>query len=330
MKYPRRLLLRACISALLMGAVCAYGAPAAWKPHKNVELIVPTGPGSGVDRTMRLIQKILQEEKLVGSTMSVVNKPGGGGALGWNYLGEHAGDAHYVEIATATLLTNHIIGRSPADYTNFTPLAILSSEYVAFAVNGASPLHGAQDLVGRLRKDPASVSFALAPGLGNNFHVALALFMKAAGGDPRKLKVIAFSSSGNARTALLGDHVDVVSTGASNIIPYLKGGQLRIIGIAAPHRMGGPLADVPTLKEQGVNVVTVQWRGLLGAKGISAAQVAFWNKALAQMVKSKDWKDDLAHHALVDSYMSGDKAKQFLDEQYTALKSALAAAGMAK
>ena len=135
---------RCAFSALVLLAACAGSAihaQPAWRPDKNMELIVPSNAGSGADASARLIQKIWQDAKLLDTTITVNNKPGGGGAVAWTYLNTHPGDGHYLAFTSATLLTNKLAGLNPLGYTDVTPIANLLSEYIAFSVKADSPIH---------------------------------------------------------------------------------------------------------------------------------------------------------------------------------------------
>src|SRR5450759_2832510 len=158
----------------------ANNAIAQWKPDKPIEIIVGTGVGGGQDKSARKVQTILQERRLVDVPVTVVNKPGGGGAVGWTYLNQHAGEGNIIYVGNPTLLTNHIVGRSPINYTHITPLAILLSESVAISVLPDSPLKTGKDLLSRLKQDAASVSVAVGSSLGSTNHIAMALLAKAA------------------------------------------------------------------------------------------------------------------------------------------------------
>jgi len=153
------------VAALLLAP--AAGLAQAWKPEKPVEIIVGTSPGGPQDRTGRLIQRILQEQKLAPTVVNIVNKPGGGGAVGLAYLSQHAGDGHYLMVNAMTLFTNHITGRTPLAYTDFTPIAVMGIEYVGVSVRADSPFKSGHELVERLQKDPSSLSIAVGTALGN-------------------------------------------------------------------------------------------------------------------------------------------------------------------
>jgi len=305
-------------------------AQTVWKPDKPVELIVPDSPGGGQDRTVRVMQKILQDNSLVTTPINIVNKPGGNGNLAYTYLKQFNGDGHYLAIATATMLTNHVLGLSPFSYSDFTPVAILYGEYIGLAVNSTGTIRSLKDLIERLRKNPDSVSFAFGTSLGNANHIAIALVAKAAGVDPRKLKVVIYKASIDATTALMGGHVDVVSTPTSTYAPIMATGKVRIIGIAAPQRIGGEFASVPTLKEQGVSAVVSGYRMLIAPKGCTADQIAFWDRALAQVAQTEAWKKELAANDWENNYMNSADSRNFLDARYAEYRKVLLELGLAK
>ena len=315
------------LATLLMLAGSAF---AQWKPQKPVEIIVGTGAGGGQDKTARTLGRLLTEQRLLEPAVNIVNKPGGGGAVGWAYLNQHAGDAHYVEIANTTLLTNQINGRSAIGYADITPLAILYSESVAISVRTESSLITGRDLIERLRKDSASLSVSVGSSAGGPNHIAYALIAKAAGGDVRKLRTVVFQGGGEAVTATLGGHVDLISSAANNVIPFLAAGKMRVLGITTSQRLAGALANVPTWKEQGIDVHITNWRLLAGPKNMTAAQIAFWDAAIARLVKSDEWKKDLDANVFENTYMNSEAAKRYLKTEYDQFHAALTEVGLAK
>jgi len=276
------------------------------------------------------VQHLLTDKRFIEAPVTVVNKPGGGGAVGWAYLNQHAGDAHYAVIGTTTLLTSQITGRSPVSFTDITPLAMLLSESVALSVRQESPLLTGKDLVERLKKDASSVSASIGSSVGGPNHIAFALIAKAAGGDVKKLKTVVFQGGGEAITATLGGHVDLISSAANNVIPHLAAGKMRVLGIAAPQRLGGVFAKVPTWKEQGIDVQITNWRMLAGPKGLTAAQIAYWDGALAKLVKTDEWKKDLDNNVFENTYMNSDETRRYLKAQYDQFHAALSEVGLAK
>jgi len=318
------------VFALAMAAPAIFAQSGPWKPGRNVEIIVGVGPGGGIDRTARIVQKILQDQRLLDVTATVVNKPGGGGTIAQAYLNQRAGDAHVWEIAATSLLTNHITGKSALSHRDFTPIAMLSDEYIGFLVRADSPLKTGQDLLKLLMSDPESLSVGIATAAGNTNHIAAGLAAKAAGGDVKKLKVVVFGSGGESMTALLGGHVGLVATPAANAIPHLQSGKMRVLAIASPARLEGALATVPTWKEQRADIVVANWRPVIGPKGLSAAQVAFWEDALANVTRSAEWKNDVAHSGSVNHYMNSRDLAAYFDAQYAQFRAVHTELGLAK
>ena len=321
------------IPALLSAALLAASTSAlaqAWSPQRNVEIVVGSAPGGSNDKTGRQVERILIEKKLVNVPLSVVNRPGGGSNIAFNYVNQHAGDGHYLLVGTTALLSNHIVGLSPLSYQDFTPIASLFNDYVVFAVNADSPIKTGKDLADRLRRNPNSVSTGFATTLGSHNHVAAGLLVKALGGNARELKAIAFKGSAEAITAVLGGHIDLVTTAAGNAAPHVAAGRMRIVGVAAPRRFGGSLAAIPTWKEQGVDVVTGGWRGIVGPKGLAPAQVAYWENTLARATKVPEWREDLERNFWSDDFVMSAQFRKDLDKDYADMKAVLVDLGLAK
>ena len=320
-------------SVLLTGALTLGASQAgaqAWVPQKNVEIVVGSAPGGSNDKTARAVEKIVTGKKLLPGTLTVVNKPGGGGNLQLSYMAQHAGDPHFMMVTTPTLLSAHITGNSPLGHADFTPIASMVNDYVVYAVNAESPIKTGKDLVERLKKDPRSVSMGFSTGLGTHNHIAAALLMKTIGGDPKVLKVVAFKGAAEAITTLMGGHIDLVTTAAGNVAPHVASGKLRVLAVAAPKRLAGDMASIPTWKEQGVDLVWGNWRAIMGPKGLTPAQVATWEGALRKVVESPEWKDDLAKNYWSDDFTTGEQFKKDLATDYAAMKLVLVELGLAK
>ncbi len=315
------------ILAMACAAGFAHAQGGAWKPSRNVEVIVQSAAGGSSDRSARVTQRILASIPAF-PNVSVNNKPGAGGMLALHYLNQHAGDAHFIVTLSTTVLTNHLLGLSPLNFRHFSPLAILLREYPVFVTRADSPITSARDLVERLRKDPSSVSFAYATARGNHNHVMIGLLIKAAGGDPRRAKAIVYNAGGEATTAMLGGHIDVGVVAPANVVPLIASGKVRVLGIAAPQRQGGAFAAAPTLREQGINAVYFSWRGFMGPKGLSPAQMAFWDQAFAQLVKAPEWKQDVERNAWAEDFMNSAQTLRHLESETESMQKLLAELGV--
>ena len=312
-------------TALLLGlaTIAPIHAQTGWLPQRTVEFIVPTAAGSSMDVLARLIQDLWQRNQLVSATMTVQPRPGGGGALAWSYVSQRTGDGHFLAISGPTLLANDILKVGTLRYQDVTPIAQLFTEYGAFAVNANSAIKTGKDLALALA-GPKPPSVAIAPGQGSSSHVALLRLARAARIDPGHMTIVPFKGANESVTAVLGGHVDVVIATMSVLDSQLESGKLRAIALAAPQRLTGPYAAIPTWREQGLDVVEGNWRGVVGAKNLGPQQVAFWSSRLAEIVKKDEWKASLVRNSWDADFRIGADAQSFLDTQYQELAAALA------
>lgn len=304
-------------------------APGAWRPDRAVEAIATNAPGGGGDRVLRIMANVMQELRALDVPLNVVNKPGGGGAVSFAYLNQHQGDGHYLLLASKSLLTNHIVGRGPS-YTEFTPVAHLFGEWIAVTVRPDSPIKSGRDLVERLKKDPTALSFGIATSIGNPNHQGVATALRAAGIDVKKMRAVIFPSGGAATTAMLGGHIDVVPITAAFAASMLRNGQIRLLAVASAQRLTGVLAEVPTWREQGFEAVVSNWRGMVGPKGMTEAQRAYWEEALRRFSDSEEWKKELETNFWSNDFLRGAEMRTFLDEDNARARAFLVDIGLAK
>ena len=319
-----------CLMAMVLTGAAAVAGAQGWSPQKNVELVVPNPPGGSNDKTARTVERIWTMNKVLPSTLTVVNKAGGGGSIAYTYVQQHPGDPHYLVVAGPALLTNHITGASKLHHTDLTPVASLFNDYTVFAVSADSSIKSGKDLVERLRKDPKSVTIGFSPLLGSHNHIAAGLLMKAIGGNARDLKVVAYKGSADAIPNLMGGHIDLVTTAAGNVAGHVAAGRLRVVAITSNQRMTGPLAAVPTWKEQGVEVVFGAWRAIFAPKGLTAQQAAYWEGALRKATEAPEWKDDLEKNVWADAFLAGEAFRKDLDQDYAEMRSVLSDLGLAR
>lgn len=325
------MIVRHCLTGFALGVMATTcAAQGGWTPQRNVEIVVGSAPGGSNDKTARSVERALIDHKLINTSISVVNKPGGGSTIAFTYVSQRAGDPHTLLVGTTALLTNHITGRSKIHHSDFTPIASLFNDYVVFAVNANSSIKDGKDLIQRLRKDPQSVAIGFATALGSHNHIAAGLLMKAIGGNVRELKTVAYKGSSEAITNLLGGHIDLVTTAAGNTAGHVAAGRMRVVGVAGPQRFAGALADVPTWKELGVPLVYGGFRGIVAPKGLTAEQAAYWAGVLRKASETPEWQDDLKKNYWSNDFLTGAEFRKDLDQTYDAMKSVLVDLGLAK
>ena len=235
-------------AALLTLAAFSTGvmAQAAWAPDTTIEIVAPAGPGGGWDLTARAVQRSATEGKIVGKNIIVSNKPGGGGSVGWTYLKGKEGNGHFLAANSSLVLLNNLLGSSALTFNDFTPLAMLTTEWISVAVKADSPYKTAKDLLEQLKKDPGSLTIGVGPALGNNDHLSFIRIAQTYGVDITKLKWVVFEGAGgDVVMAALGGHVNLISTALSETLTQHKAGKLRVLGITADKRVG-MAPDIPT------------------------------------------------------------------------------------
>jgi putative tricarboxylic transport membrane protein len=322
------------LTCLLIAAMLAIALPAqaqkTWSPSRNVEIVVGSAPGGSNDKTARSVEKAIVEAKLIPTSLTVVNRPGGGSTIAFAYVRQKKADPHTLLIGTTALLSNHIVGTSTISYDDFTPIASLFNDYVVFAVNANSPIKTGKDLIAKLKENPQSVSIGFATTLGSHNHIAAGLLAKSIGVNARQLKAIAFKGSAEAITQVMGGHIDLVTTAAGNVANHVAEGRLRVIGVSSPKRFPGALATVPTWKEQGANLVYGGWRAIMAPREITPQQIAYWEGVMRKVTETKEWKEDLERNYWADDFLGSAQFRKELAKNYTDMKSVLVDIGLAK
>jgi putative tricarboxylic transport membrane protein len=307
--------------ALALAAALPYSAAKAadWKPTGDVEFVIPYGLGGGADLLARVIIKIMTEEKLVPVNVAAVNKPGGGASVGVAYVltTKNANPNTLVLFNPQTQITPLTV-KDARGWRDLTPLTnLMLDDYLIFAAKG-SPYQNAADLVKDAKgKPPKSISIGSA---GTADDMAIAVFEAAAG---IKLNVVRFNSGGEALTALLGGHVNLAAGNPLEFMGYLTGGQVRALGVFRPTRFAD-LPNVPTMKEQGIDVVPFQmWRGVAMPKNVAPDAVAYWQGVMQKVAASKAFNDYIKQNVATTHVVSGADYVKFLEAQEALYKDML-------
>ena len=300
-----------------------------WKPERNVELIVGSSAGTGTDRVARLMERIWREKKVMDVPVTVVNRPGGGGAVSWAHLSQRSGDPHHVLITSYNIVTAHISGRSKVTYSDFTPISLMAREYIVYSVRADSPIKSVGDLYALLKKDPGGFVAGVSSAPGGANHIALGRLVKAGGIDLSKMKVVIYSGTNEALASLLGGHVGIFINSASATAGAFQNGQIRPLAVASPQRLPGIYASVPTVKEAGYPVIAENWRLAIAAKGISDAQAAYWEGALKRLTESDEWLKELESNYLPNNALARNDTERYIKEQYGEIKTILTDLGLA-
>ncbi|GAB4074927.1 tripartite tricarboxylate transporter substrate-binding protein [Barrientosiimonas marina] len=294
-------------------------------PEKNIEIVAPASPGGGWDGTARAMQKILSDEGIVNQNMNVVNKPGGGGEVGWQYLKEK--DAHTLAINSSLVITNNVLGQSDLTYKDFTPLATLTTEWVALAVAPDSDMTSGKEVMQKLKDDPKSLKIGVAPSLGNDDHLSFIQAAKEFGVDVTKIDFQVYESGGDVVTALLGGHVDAATMSVSEAKEQHQADKINMVAVSSDERLEG-LDDVKTWKEQGVDMVFPHWRGIMGPPDMSDEEIDYWDNKISKMIDTDAWQDVLDNNGWESYYKDSDETKKFLKSETDKYETLLNDAGL--
>ncbi|WP_243388169.1 tripartite tricarboxylate transporter substrate binding protein [Bacillus kexueae] len=304
------------------------GEKESFQPSKPIEVIAPAGPGGGWDTTARTVAKVLEEEQLIDQRMAVVNKPGGGGAVGWAYVHGKKSDPHTLFVTSPPILFVPLNGQSELDHNDFTPIAGVIADYAAFIVSADSPFNSMSDLVNALKEDPQSVSVVGDSAPGSMDHLVFVKAAKAAGVDVKQLKYVS-AQDGNGMSMLLGGKVDVYSTGLAEATEQARAGKVKVLAITAPDRLEGDvISTFPTLKEQGIDDEFIVWRGFMGPPEMDEAAVTYYENAILDMMETDTWKEQRDNFGWTDNFMASDEFKAHLDEEYEVMKEIMEEIGL--
>jgi len=311
-------------------SLAALAAAGAWPltghaAGANLKMMIPANPGGGWDTTGRALGKALQDAG-VAATVSYDNKGGAAGAIGLaQFVNANKGNGDALMVMGAVMLGGIITGKPPVTLSQATPIARLTSEYNVFVLPANSPLKTMKDVVEQMKKDPGSVKWG-GGSRGSTEHIAAAMIARAVGVDPGKINYVAFRGGGEAIAAILGGNVTIGGSGYSEFAEYIKTGKMRALAVTSEARLKG--VEVPTLKEQGIDVVIGNWRGVYGAPGITPEQ----RKALTDMVvaatKSKAWAEALEKNQWTPALLTGPAFDKFVDDEFASLRAVMVKSGM--
>jgi putative tricarboxylic transport membrane protein len=310
------------IAAALGALVLSVGAASA------ASVMVPAGPGGGWDTTARQTMQAMQDAGIYAEGSQFTNKGGAAGTVG---LAEFANTARGSDdglmFMGAIMVGGIALNQSPVSLDEVTPIARLTNENLAIAVPADSPYATVQDFVAALKADPGAVPVG-GGSAGGVDHIALALIAQDQGIDVSKLNYIPQTSGTETVASLVGGNIKAAISGMSEFKQFADAGRIRILAVTSDERIPG--VDAPTLKEAGVNVSIGNWRGVVGAPGMSDEAREQWISRFDQLAKSPAWQETLKTQGWEDAYMSGDEFAAFLQSERDRMTKVLTDAGLVK
>ena len=313
---------------IVVAAIGAVFANLTWsqefKPNKSIEVVVHTGPGGGSDLFARAIAELLQKENLVSQRLQVVNKSGGGSAVAMSYLAEKKGETHTIGFFTGVWVTNPLT-TTEANVTlkDLTPIARLVLEPAVIVVKADSPYKNMKDFVEAAKKSPNQLRQSGGSVTSRDNLVRL-LIQKATG---TQWTFISFPSGGERLSNLLGGHVQMMVIEPQEAGEQIRAGNLRVIASLTEKRLAS-LPDVPTIKEQGIDVPLIpQARGVVAPPAAPREVVQYWEGVLDRFVKTPTWKQYVEQNQFEDGYLKGTALSKFFDDLTVQMRDVLKEAG---
>ncbi|MFZ5733613.1 MAG: Bug family tripartite tricarboxylate transporter substrate binding protein [Pseudomonadota bacterium] len=319
------------LSPLLFAALAAIvltTTPASLSAQQlELKLMAPAAPGGGWDQTARAMQQALTASSIARS-VQVTNVAGAGGSVGIaQFVNGARGDANQMMVNGFVMVGALIMNKSPVTLAQTTPIARLTEEVQVIVVPANSPIKDAKDLAEAVKADIAKVRFA-GGSAGGVDHIMAGLFAGAVGADASKVNYIPFSGGGESLAAILGAKVTAGISGLSEYDGQIKSGRLRAIGVSSAQRIPG--VDIPTFKEQGIDLVLANWRSVVAPPGITDDQRKALVATVEKMVKSQAWQDALKQKGWDSAFLGGDDFDKFLKSENERVGAVLKSIGLLK
>ncbi|EBA06526.1 Bug family tripartite tricarboxylate transporter substrate binding protein [Sagittula stellata] len=310
---------RLVVAAALVG-VSALAASA----QENPECIAPANPGGGWDFTCRQVGKSLQDLGLIDKTMQVVNLAGGGGGVAYAEVVNKRGDDNDLIVAassaTATRLAQGAYPGNTMDQVRW--LASVGADYGVIAVAADSDIDTLPALLDEIKADPTSISIAGGSAVGGWDHLKVLIAANAYGiDDVRAVKYIAFDGGGEAVTQLLAGSVQAFTGDISEAKGFVDSGDIKVIAVLAPERLGGEFSEMPTAKEQGVDAIGANWRGFYAPGGMSDEAYDAWVSKIGELYASDEWKAVMETNGLAPLDLQGADFQAFVEESVAKIQS---------
>ena len=296
-------------------------------PARMVEVVVPYAPGGGTDNLMRMITGIIDENKWSPVPLTVNNRAGGSGAIGFNYIINQKGDSHVIGGATPMIVSGKIEGRLPGNHRDaMTVLMIVAIDELMLSVKADSPYKTIEDFVKAAQAKPGGLTVG---GTATNTedHIFTYLFQQAA---KIQFKYVPFNSGGEVTTALMGGHIDAAVENPNEIVAQIEAGRAKNLAVAAKKRLADA-PDVPTFAEKGYEFYWEQMRGVVGPANMDPAAVKWWVDTLKKVVATEKWqKQYIKRNLLTPTDWTGEEANKYLDSLHQKYEQALMGLGAVK
>ncbi|MGH1430601.1 MAG: tripartite tricarboxylate transporter substrate binding protein [Neptuniibacter sp.] len=300
--------------AALLTTCLTAGASFQVQALESVHFLIPGGAGGGWDGTARGTGEALSKSGLVDS-ISYENMSGGGGGKAIAHLIETAGQNKDTLMVNSTPIVIRSLSKVfPQSFRDLTPVAATIGDFGAFVVKKDSKYTSFTEIVAEYKENPRSIKIAGGSARGSMDHLVAAMAFKAAGGDARQVRYVAYDAGGKAMAGLLSGETQLLSTGFSEALALAEAGEVRILVMTGSER-NEAAPEVPTLKELGYDATFVNWRGFFAAPGISDANKAEFVSTLEKMYDTPEWETVRSRNGWTEIFKPDAEFVSFLEDQ---------------
>ena len=300
-------------ASFLSVAACTASA------SERLHVVIPAGPGGGLDGTAREVGRILVELDLI-EQVSFENVSGGGGGRAMAHFLDNADRFETPLLVNSTpLLVRSLQGLFPYSFRDLTPVAGLVADYGVLVVRADDPRTTWKAMATELVRDPRAFAVGGGSARGSLDHIVLAMALRLVDVDPRAVRYLPYDGGGKAMLALLGGEVDMLSSGLGETMPFIEAGQVRVLAVTAPERVGA-IERAPTFTELGYPLVFANWRGLFGPPEMPAEVLAGHLERLRNMKASASWQATLERRGWASLTAEGSSFVAYLDAQEQQLR----------
>jgi len=296
------------------------------KPLSDLRIMVPNSAGGGYDITARTASKVMEDKKIT-SGAEVFNLEGAGGTVGLARTVNEKGNANLTMLMGLGVVGASYTNKSKSTLTQTTPIAKLIEEYSAVMVPKGSKFKTITDLVDAWKSNPRSLSVGGGSSPGGPDHLFPMQLAKAVGVDPKQVRFVSYDGGGDLLPALLGGKIDFATSGVGEFKDQIANGDIRVLATSGEQAVEG--VDAPSLKDEKIDLVFTNWRGVVAPPGISDAERERLIGVFQKMHDTQEWKDALKANSWADAFETGDDFGSFIDEQDKRVADTLGELGLA-
>ena len=316
------------VATVLVAALSACGVTRG-ADSRDLLMIIPNSPGGGYDQTGRRAVEVMERADITGGSFTVDNVVGAGGAGAMTSLVGRAGDERTMMTVGLGVVGSTYSFASEYGVGDATPLAQLMSEPEGILVPADSPFETVDDLVQAWTEDPGGLAVGGGSSPGGPDHLFPMQLADTVGIDAREVNYVSYDGGGPLTSALLGEKIDVGFSGLAEFAGQVESGELRVLAVSGEERYpSGPFAEAPTLTESGVDLVFLNWRGVLAPPEISAERTEELIGYLEEMHDDPGWAAALEEYGWTDDFKTGEEFATFLEEQDERVSSTLEGLGL--